>query len=102
MLGVFRPGRRRRSAYDSFMLRFHNFLKANEEFQEHCPKLYWNFEPGATWLAITDTATHAVLRGRYALEHSYFLPPDVLAVPAESPAALLERACGVPVLHRVA
>ncbi len=102
MLRLFRPGRRPRSVYDDFMLRFHNYLKMNDDFQEHCPKLFWNFQPGSAWLAITDTASHAALRGRFALEHSYFIAPETLALPEESPAALLERACGAPVLERAA
>jgi 3-deoxy-D-manno-octulosonic acid hydroxylase-like protein len=100
--GLFRPGRPRRSPYDEFMLRFHNFLKANEAFQEGCPKRFWHFPPGSAWLAMTDTASHAALRGRFALEHSYFITPQSLALPAESPPALLERTCGVGVLNRAA
>jgi hypothetical protein len=88
-----RPGRPRWSAYDSFMLRFHHFLKAHEAFQERCPKRFWKFPPGSLWLAFTDTVSHAVLRGRYALEHSIFVPLNCLEIPEESPAALLERAC---------
>jgi hypothetical protein len=102
MMRLFRKGRRRRSTYDSFMLRFHDFLKANDDFQEHTPKRFWNFQPGSAWMVITDTASHAVLRGRYALEHSYFVSPKDLKLPAESPPALLERACGYPVLERAA
>ena len=34
VLQIFRPGRKQRSVYDQFMLRFHNFLKAHEAFQE--------------------------------------------------------------------
>jgi hypothetical protein len=102
MLQLFRPDRPRRSPYDSFMLRFHDFMKANEAFQEHTPKRKWSFPPGSLWLAMTDTASHAVLRGRFALEHSYFIPPHALALPNESPAALLERACGLRVLNRAA
>jgi hypothetical protein len=102
VVGIFQPGRKRRAPYDEFMLRFHDFLKANDEFQERCFKRYWSFGPAAMWLAMTDTASHAVLRGRYALEHSYFIAPPALALPAESPPALLERACGLPVLHQAA
>jgi hypothetical protein len=101
VLGVFGLARRR-SAYDAFMLRLHDFLKANDDFQHRCPKRLWHFPPGSAWLAITDTASHAVLRGRYALEHSYFLNPNTLALPDEAPAALLERACGLGVLDRAA
>ena len=102
MLGIFRPNRSPRSDYDDFMLRFHNFLKANEEFQERCRKRFWKFPPSSAWMVITDTATHAALRGRYALEHSYFLAPHSQALPDESPAALLARACGHSVLLRAA
>jgi hypothetical protein len=92
------PGRLSRTEYDRFMLRFHDFLKANEQFQEHGPKRFWTFLPGAAWMVFTDTASHAALRGRFALEHSYFVAPEALVLPQESPPALLERACGLPVL----
>jgi hypothetical protein len=98
VLRLFRPGRPPRSTYDAFMLRFHDYLKAHEEFQERGPKRFWKFPPGSAWLALTDTCSHAVLRGRYALEHSYFIDPSALALPDEAPAALLARACGRPVL----
>lgn len=100
-LKVFRPGRQPRSVYDAFMLRFHNFLKANEQFQADSPRR-WEFPPGSAWMCITDTTSHAVLSGRYALEHSYFIAPEAQALPEESPAALLQRACGVRVLRRAA
>jgi len=93
VLGLFRPGGARRTAYDHFMLRFHDFLKMNDEFQERGPKRLWTFPPGSAWMAMTDACCHAVLRGRYALEHSYFVPLSALALPRESPAALLEAAC---------
>lgn len=92
----------RRSSYDEFMLRFHDFLKANDDFQENCGKRYWNFEPGCAWMAITDTASHAALRGRFALEHSYFVAPESLVLPDESPASLLAGTCGQQVLRRAA
>jgi hypothetical protein len=60
------------------------------------------FPPGSAWVVMTDTASHAVLRGRFALEHSYFVALDALALPEESPAALLVRQCGVQVLPRAA
>jgi hypothetical protein len=99
VLGTCFPGRKRRTVYDRFMLRFHDFLKANDTFQERGPKRYWHFPPGSSWMCFTDTTSHAVLRGRFALEHSYFVAPESLALPEESPPALLEKACGVPVLR---
>jgi hypothetical protein len=96
---LFNPKRPRRSVYDAFMLRFHDFLKMNDVFQEHCPKRYWTFPPGSAWVVFTDTVSHAALRGRSALEHTYLIPPETLLIPTASPAACLQRACGKPVLN---
>lgn len=93
MIGLFRPHVGQRSDYDLFMLRFHDYLKLNEDFQEKGPKYLHTFPPGCVWVAMTDTCSHAVLRGRYALEHSYFISPIVLALPDESPPVLLQKAC---------
>ncbi len=92
IMGLLRPRVGRRSDYDLFMLRFHDYLKLNEDFQEKGPKYLHTFPPGSAWLAMTDTCSHSVLRGRYALEHSYFIAPAVLALPDESPPVLLRNA----------
>jgi hypothetical protein len=102
LLSIFQPGGHQRSVYDRFMLRFHHFLKTNDRFQERAPKRFWHFGPNTAWLAFTDGLSYADLRGRFALEHSFFVAPHVLALPELAPAALLERACGAPVLPKAA
>jgi hypothetical protein len=92
VIRIFRPGRSRRSDYDAFMLRFHDFLKLEDAFQEKCSKRIWSFPAGSAWLAMTDACSHAVLRGRFALEHSFFIGGEVLALPGESPVSLLSTA----------
>jgi 3-deoxy-D-manno-oct-2-ulosonic acid (Kdo) hydroxylase len=101
-LSIFRPDAEPRSTYDEFMLRMHDYLKASDEFQNHPERQQWSFPPGSAWLAMTDTCSHAVLRGRFALEHSYFIAPRSLALPDESPAALLEKRYNRPVLRHAA
>jgi hypothetical protein len=96
---LFRPGRRKRSLYDEFMLRMHDSLKRNVEFQERAPRRYHHFPPGSCWLVMSDAVSHAVLRGRFALEQTYFVPLEATCRPDASPARLLEAACGVPVLN---
>lgn len=91
-----------RTAYDVFMLRFHDFLKTNDRFQEHCPKRYWTFAPGSAWLAFTDSVSHAALRGRYALEHSYFVPTHVLFLPATAPIAYFRSLSEQPAMRKAA
>jgi hypothetical protein len=102
MRGIFRTGGALRSAYDSFMLRFHDYLKHNDQFQERATKRLWTFPPGSVWLAMTDGISHADLRGRFALEHSWFVATDQLVLPAQSPAALLATACSAPRSGRAA
>jgi hypothetical protein len=92
VLRAFRPQESRRWPSDVFMRRFHDFLKRNDEFQERGPKRLWTFPPGSAWLAMTDACTHAELRGRFALEHSYFIAPQCLVLPDASPAAILAGA----------
>src|SRR5205823_3579677 len=42
-----------RSAYDSFMLHFHNWMKENSEFQAKAPRQRIEFPPFTTWLVFT-------------------------------------------------
>jgi hypothetical protein len=75
------------------MLRLHDYLKGNDDFQR-CNRRVWHFPPGSVWLAMTDACSHAVLRGRFALEHSFFIAGGVLARPDLSPEGLLaQRSC---------
>ncbi len=102
LLGLLYPGRVRRSPYDAFMLRLHDALKRSDDFQERSPKRLWVFPPGSTWLLFTDARTHAELRGRFALEHSFFIDPGVLVRPECSPATFLKGQASQPPLRRAA
>jgi hypothetical protein len=102
ILGLFQPGMQDRTDYDDFMLRLHHFMKLSDEYQEHAPRKLWHFKPGTAWLLFSDTLSHAELRGQYALEHSFFVSPQALALPDESPPALLERLCRASILPSAA
>ncbi len=83
-----------RSSYDRAMLRLHDAMKGDAEFQADCPKYRHEFGPGASWLVFTDTVPHAVLAGRFALEQSFFIARDSLIAPESSPLAVIERLAG--------
>ena len=87
-----------RTPYDMFMLRFHDFLKENTEFQSACPKVRMDFPPLATWLVFTDSVAHAVLSGQYAIEQTFLIPPKVLVAPAQAPYRILEEIAGRPLI----
>jgi hypothetical protein len=84
------------SAYDRFMLRFHDFLKENKDFQKICPKVRLEFPPGCTWICYTDSVPHAVLSGRYALEQTVIIPLTSMVTPDKAPIRVLERLAGKP------
>jgi hypothetical protein len=83
-----------RSSYDRAMLRLHDAMKRDSDFQADCPKRRHEFRPGASWLVFTDTVPHAVLAGQFALEQSFFVARDSLIAPEASPLAVIERLAG--------
>jgi len=83
-----------RTPYDTFMLRFHDYLKENAEFQSSCPKSLLEFPPLATWIVFTDGVAHAAMSGQYALEQTFLIPPNALAAPQHSPYRILENIAG--------
>ncbi len=81
----------KRSPYDDFMMRFHNFLKENPQWQAECPKYAFQFPPGSSWMVYTDTVPHAVLAGQYALEQTFLVRPEAMVRPEVSPLRVLEE-----------
>ena len=80
----------KRSPYDDFMMRFHNFLKENVTFQSECRKEYLRFPPGSSWMVYTDMVPHAVLSGQYALEQTFLVDHQAMVSPETSPLSVLE------------
>jgi hypothetical protein len=80
----------KRSPYDDFMMRFHNFLKENASFQAECRKEYLQFPTGSSWMVYTDMVPHAVLSGQYALEQTFLVDHRAMVAPESSPLSVLE------------
>ncbi|WP_446745223.1 Kdo hydroxylase family protein [Silvibacterium acidisoli] len=88
----------KRSPYDDFMMRFHNFLKENARFQAESTKYPWQFPAGSSWMVYTDTVPHAVLTGQYALEQTFLVKPEAMVAPEHSPLKVLEAIAGTGLL----
>jgi 3-deoxy-D-manno-oct-2-ulosonic acid (Kdo) hydroxylase len=88
----------KRSPYDDFMMRFHNFLKENREFQSSCPKYDYQFPAGSSWMVYTDMVPHAVLAGQYALEQTYLIAPEAMVAPQHAPLTVLEELSGAKLI----
>jgi hypothetical protein len=80
-----------RTPYDAFMLRFHDYLKENSDFQTNYPKARLEFPPLATWMVFTDGVAHAAMSGQYALEQTLLIPRSALVSPDDAPYRILEK-----------
>lgn len=81
------------SAYDRFMLHFHDYLKENEHFQANCDKKRLEFPANTTWMVFTDGVPHAALSGQYALEQTFIVPVESLVAKENAPINILEAIC---------
>lgn len=88
----------KRSPYDDFMMRFHNFLKENRDFQSSCAKYDYQFPPGSSWMVYTDMVPHAVLSGQYALEQTYLVAAEAMVAPEHAPLTVLQELTGAPLV----
>lgn len=86
--------RSRRTPYDQLMLQLHDLAKLDDAYQASAPRRRLSFGPGATWVVFSDQLPHAALKGRFALEQTFYLPVDALADPETSPLRILERLRG--------
>lgn len=96
IVGAFGGVEAKRSAYDRFMLGFHDYLKFNGEYQQSSAKYRFEFPPDSSWMVFTDVVPHAVLSGRYALEQTVIVSRESLAARENAPIDILEGLCGKP------
>jgi hypothetical protein len=94
LLNVLHITKRRRSEYDHYMLRLHDAMKADMQYQAACPQTELQFMPGSTWVVCTDQVSHAALSGRFMLEQTIMLPVAAMHRPERSPLKVLERLSG--------
>jgi hypothetical protein len=96
LLGAFGGVDAKRSAYDRFMLGFHDYMKFNGEYQQTCARYRFEFPPDSTWMVFTDVVPHSVLSGRYALEQTVIVRRESLARRENAPIEILQALCGKP------
>ncbi len=92
-LGAALPGVKR-TPYDDFMMRFHNFLKENESWQREAWREPFQFPAGSSWMVFTDTTPHAVLAGQYCLEQTFLVERAAQVAPEHAPLTVLEGIAG--------
>jgi hypothetical protein len=86
--------RRRRTAYDHYMLQLHDRMKADLAYQSQVAQRACEFQAGSTWMVFTDLVSHAAMSGQYAFEQTYHLPVNSMLDPSRSPLRILEKLLG--------
>jgi 3-deoxy-D-manno-oct-2-ulosonic acid (Kdo) hydroxylase len=84
----------RRSAYDHYMLRLHDGMKADLHYQAEVRQIACEFLPACSWMVYTDQASHAAMRGQFALEQTWYLDVAAMDDPAQSPLHVLQKIVG--------
>ena len=85
-----------RTAYDHYMLQLHDRMRADDAYQSSPEVAGYDFPPQSTWLVFTDQVPHAVVRGQYLLEQTFYVPVGAMRDPARAPLRVLERLLARP------
>ena len=96
LLAVVRVTKAIRTKYDHYMLKLHDAMKCDPQYQAQFESATVPFPAGSTWACFTDQVSHAAMSGQYALEQTFLLPVRHMADPSTSPLHVLERLKGRP------
>ena len=81
----------KRSAYDHVMLYLHDTMKLDDVYQGSVVKTEIAFPAGSSWFVYTDQVSHAALKGRCALEQTFYLPISAMKNPEYTPFQQIHR-----------
>lgn len=79
-----------RTPYDHYMLKMHDGMKSDSEYQKKVSQEEIRFPPGSSWIVFTDQVSHAAMSGQHVLEQTFNLPVRGLKNPATAPLKVLE------------
>lgn len=80
-----------RSPYDHYMMKIHDEMKRDMQYQKEVFQEELAFLPGSSWAVFTDQVSHAAMSGQHVFEQTFYLPAAGLKDPSTSPLAVLER-----------
>lgn len=94
LLAAIRVTKALRSRYDHYMLKLHDAMKLDPEYQERFATAAHPFPAGSTWVCFTDQVPHAAVSGAHQLEQTFWVDVSVLRNPASAPLRVLESLAG--------
>lgn len=80
-----------RTLYDHYMLKIHDLMKGDMNYQKNAKQIEVKFPSGATWIVFSDQVSHAAMSGQYLFEQTFHLPVEGMRDPSTSPLKVLER-----------
>jgi len=83
-----------RTHYDHIMLKLHDRMKLDIDYQEQVKYKEISFPPGTSWIVSTDQVSHAAISGQYVLEQTFYLPTTAMSNPKAAPLHILEKLAG--------
>jgi hypothetical protein len=93
-LNALRITKSRRTFYDHYMLKMHDLMKGDLDYQIKAQQIEFQFPPDSTWIVMTDQVSHAAMAGQYVLEQTFYLPVSGMLNENLSPLRVLERMTG--------
>lgn len=94
LLATIRVTKSVRSRYDHYMLKLHDAMKLDPQYQERFELATFEFPAGSTWVCFTDQVSHAAVSGAHQLEQTFWVDVGVLRNPASAPLRVLESLAG--------
>jgi hypothetical protein len=80
-----------RTPYDHIMLKLHDTMKNDLDYQKNAKQIEFSFLPNTTWIVQTDHVSHAAMSGQFLLEQTFYLPVEAMNDQSLSPLRTLER-----------
>jgi hypothetical protein len=83
-----------RTPYDHYMLKLHDAMKLDPQYQARFEAATVPFPAGSTWICFTDQVSHAAVSGAHQFEQTFSVDVTVLRYPAQAPIRVLESLAG--------
>lgn len=94
LLAAVRATKSVRTAYDHYMLKLHDAMKCDPQYQARFQAATVPFPAGSTWICFTDQVSHAAVSGVHQMEQTFAVDGAVLRRPDQAPLCVLESLAG--------
>lgn len=94
LLAAIRVTKSVRTKYDHYMLKLHDAMKLDPQYQARFAAATHPFPAGSTWVCFTDQVSHAAVSGAHQLEQTFWVDVSVLRNPSSAPIRVLESLAG--------